>query len=130
MDRHEAMTTPHGDFISGIRPVLNPVFRIVDCMLDVHRDSVCLDADVARSRPILSGPAPHVIEHATMEISQKALIEEIVLTPGCPPNGRGNMVMYEGMSPSRSSIASGVFASSSRAKSWSAMDVLLIPETS
>jgi hypothetical protein len=142
MDRDEPMTEPHGDFVGRVCSVFDPVARIVDSLTHVDGNTVGIDSNVAGSLSVLTRPAPDIAEHPPVQFDQELRIEDVAPAQICPAQCHSDIDLFsfvefvrqrnkDGMSCSRSSKLSGVFASSPKSESRSGMRIrLFIPEPS
>jgi hypothetical protein len=94
VNRYDAMAETHGDLVSGMGGMLDPISRIVDRLLHFRCDLVSFDADAPSCLAILPRPTPHVFEHLPMQLDQEVAIENISSARIGPAEGGADIDLF------------------------------------
>src|SRR5487761_1144477 len=97
VNQNEAVMEPDGDLIGRIGGARDPRPRVVDELAHLDRNLPRRDAQIALAGTVASRPAPHVAEHAAMQLEYETLVENLAPPAQRPVLPAGDVVLLGGV---------------------------------
>lgn len=75
--------------------MLDPIADVVEGISKLDFDEMRFDAQISFGGSVFSGPAPNLVEHATMQAFEKTFASRDLASPEAPLNGRSDIFLFE-----------------------------------